>query len=183
MNIYEEKFYEEQRNEILNEGLFSIGLGALAGALIARSAYKGRIGRFFKKLFKKKDPVPYDSFKGKPSTKKEERNYDMMEDKLGDIFDAIEQKDWQEARKRYRNSKYFENDNAIKAIAMKITDVMGEPPMYIYPTGNQSYMALKTITNPKVGRAVSNAIVKALKANKSYYSDLSDIDIDTKDEA
>lgn len=178
MDIYEEKFYEEQRRELLNEGLFSIGLGALAGALIVRSASKGKINKFFKKLFKKKEPASMDSFKGKPSVKREERNYDDMETKLQEVFDAIEQKDWEEARARYRNSKYFENDDAIKAIAMKITDVLGEPPMYLYPTGNQSYMALKTITNPKVGRAVSNAIVKALRANKSYYDDLKNIDIE-----
>ena len=171
MDIYEERFYEEQRQQ-LDEGLFSIGIGALAGALIARSAYKGKINRFFRKVFKKKDKVDLESYTGKPSVEREQRNLDTMEDKLSDVFEAIQRKDWQEARKRYRNSKYFENDNAIKAIAMKITDVMGEPPMYLYPTGNESYMALKTITNPKVGRAVSNAILKSLKANKSYYNDV-----------
>lgn len=178
MDLIEEKFYEEQREIILNESFLGLGLGALAGALIARSAYKGRINRFFKKIFKKKEPAPVEEFESKASTRKEERNYSAMEEKLSDVFEAIENKDWQEARIRYRNSKYYENEDAIKAIAMKITDVMGEPPMYLYPTGNESYMALKTITNPRTGRAVSNAIIKALKTNKSYYKELKDIDIE-----
>lgn len=193
-NFLEEQFYDDLRKELLDEGAFMnaatkaatilgcanitlfAGLGA---ALIAKSTVskKGKIHKFFEKIFKRKSLKNFDLESAPASATKELDNFENMKTKLADVFKAIENKDADEARRLFKDSDYYDDADAIKAIAIKITDVYGEPPMYIYPSGNESYFALKTITNPKVGRAVSNAVLSALRRDKSYYSELKKQDL------
>lgn len=187
--ILEETYYNDLNKElVLSEGVVSkaasilgyaniAGLAGLGAAMIAKSAIskEGKIRKFLSKLFKKNKPDDFEDFsklKDKASSKRAITNADNWSVKLADVFKAIEMNDWDEASRLYKDGPYYGNEDAIKAIILKTTDVMGEPPMFVYPAGNETYFALKKIIEIKYAKAAAAAIVAALKQNKSYYNDL-----------
>ena len=88
------------------------------------------------------------------------------------VFDAVDQGDWDEAEKNFKESRYTDNTDAIKVIALAITDKIGEPPLFVYPSGNETYFVCKKILGMKYAKALAQSVVVALKQNKGYYKEI-----------
>ena len=192
--LTEDEYYNKLKMEVLDEGVFGAllkgaatllgygGLTVFAGlgaALLANSAIskEGKINRFFRRIFGKKEDLDFDSVRGKAIVKREIDKSKELRNALKDVFDAIEHSDWDEAEKNFKNSKYVENPNAIKAVALAITDKVGEPPLFVYPSGNRTYFLCKKILGMKYAKALAQSVLAALKQNKGYYKDVNDIDM------
>lgn len=192
--LTEEEFYNNLRMEVLDDNRFQtisesvatiLGFSALAllggfgGALIAKSREnkKGKIRGFFKRLFGKKKSFDFDTNKNRAVVKREQDKARIAQDRLPEVFDAIKHDDWDEAEMLFKKSNYTDNPEMIKAVAMAICDKLGEPPLYIYPTGNEAYFKCKQIVGMKYAKALTQAVIAAMRQNKSYNS-IANVDID-----
>ena len=154
-------------------------LGGFGGALIAKSREnkKGKIRGFFRRLFGKKKSFDFDYNKKRAVVKREQDKAKSAEDKIPEVFRAIRMDDWDEAETLFKNSPYTDNVDVIKAVSMAICDKLGEPPLFVYPQGNEAYFKLKKIVGMKYAKAITQALIVAMKQNKSYNS-IADADID-----
>lgn len=188
--LTEEEYYDNIRKEVLDEGFFGAlikgaatllgyaGIGAFAGiglAMIAKSTVSnhGKINNFFRRIFGKKKDLDFDAVKGRAVVKREISRSESFEDRLPEVYKAIGQEDWEEAEKLFKDSRYVDNPAAIKALAIKITDKVGEPPLFIYPQGNRTYFICKKIFGMRYAKALTQSVLAALKQNKSYTQDIS----------
>ena len=195
--LTEDEYYDNLKMEVLNEGFFGTvlkgaasalgytGLAVFAGlglVMLAKSATsrEGRINRFFRRIFGSKKNLDFDAVKGRSVVKRELSKAESYKEKLKDVFEAIDHKDWDEAERRFKASKYTEDVDAIKAVAIAITDKVGEPPLFVYPSGNETYFLCKKIVGMKYAKALANAVLAALKQNKSYHNDVREIDLDIR---
>lgn len=171
---------EEYRKQLLDEGIFAnimtkaatalgyssltlfAGLGA---ALVVKSAVskQGVIRKFFTKLFGKNKGIEFDEIKGRSVAKREIAKSQNFEDKLPVVYSAINKKDWDAAADAFKESKYSNDISAIKAIAIKIVEVVGEPPLFVGVNGNETYFILKKVVGMKYAKAISQSVVVALK--------------------
>ena len=190
--LTEDEYYDKLRMEVLDDNKFMaslnenvFGFTALAllagfgGAMLAKTANgkRSKVKGFFKRIFGKKKELDFDAIKGKSVAKREEDKAKEFKNSLKDVFEAIDHSDWDEAEKLFKDSKYTENVDAIKAVALAIADKTGEPPLFIYPTGNDTYFLCKKILGMKYAKALAQSVLAALKQNKSYYKDVNDIDM------
>jgi len=185
--ITEEEYYN-QIEDSLNEGVLGAaatalgyanltGLALFGGAILAKSAAskEGKIRKFLGKIFKRKDKLKsFEDFTGKPGSKREIAKAETWEDRMPEVFKAIKAQDWDEAAKLFQSGKYSDNEEAIKAIVIAVTDVTGEPPLFVYPSGNSTYFVLKKIIGIKYAKAATNAVLAVLKQDKNYYDGLKD---------
>lgn len=195
--LTEDEYYDNLRMQVLDEGIIGTilsraasvlgytGLTVFAGlgaVMLAKSAIsrEGKINRFFRRIFGNKKNLDFDAVKGKAVVKRELAKVESYKEKLRDVYDAIDQKDWEEAERRFKASKYTEDVDAIKAIAIAITDKVGEPPLFVYPSGNETYFLCKKILGMKYAKALANSVLAALKQNKSYHNDVRELDLDVK---
>ena len=191
--LTEDEYYDKLRLEVLDDNKFMaslnesvLGFTALAllagfgGAMLAKTAdnKQGKVKGFFKRIFGKKKSFDFDAVKGKSVVKREDEKAKEFKNSLKDVFEAIDHSDWDEAERLFKDSKYTDNADAVKAVALAITDKTGEPPLFIYPTGNDTYFLCKKILGIKYAKALAQSVLAALKQNKGYYKDVSDIDID-----
>lgn len=190
----EEKYYNDLSEKILNEGFFSNLLrgsatvlgysnlflfACLGGALLGKSAGSkdGKINKWFRKIFRKKpkdgeefpSELDFKSYKKKPATNRELEKAKEWEEKLPDLFNAIENKDWEKAKSEYQESRFFEDEELVRAIAIKIVETCGEPPLFVYPSGNEVYFNLKKVLGIKYAKAITDSVIAAMKTDKSYY--------------
>lgn len=187
--LTEEEYYDNLRKEVLDEGILSSilrGAASLLGystltmfagigaAMLAKSAVskEGKINNWFKRIFGSKKNLDFDAVKGKPVTKREYDKADDLKEKLADVYTAIEHDDFDEAERLFKASRYTEDIPAIKAVALRLTDKIGEPPLFIYPQGNRTYFACKKILGIRYAKALANSVLAALKQNKSYRQDI-----------
>jgi hypothetical protein len=187
--LSEDEYYNNIKTEVLNEGLFKtiiqgaatllgytglFTLGCFGATLIAKSAVskEGKINKFFKRIFGKKKNLDFDAVKGKPVVKREIAKAESYNERLREVFDAVEAEDWDNAERAFKASNYTDNVEAIKAVALKITDKTGEPPLFVYPQGNNTYFLCKRILGMKYAKALAQSVLAALKQNKSYYDDV-----------
>lgn len=192
--LTEDEFYDKMRMEILDDQKFQtisesvagvLGFSALAllggfgGALIAKSREnkKGKIKGFFKRIFGKKSEFDFDANKGRAVVKREQDKAKEAQERFPEVFKAIKVGDWDEAEFLFKKSNYTDNPEMIKAVAMAICDKLGEPPLYVYPSGNEAYFKCKQIVGIKYAKAITQAVIAAMKQKKSYIS-IADADID-----
>ena len=195
--LTEDEYYDKLKMEVLDEGVLSTilskaasvlgytGLTVFAGlgaALLARSAIskEGKINKFFRRVFGKKENLDFDAIKGKAVVKRENEKGKEYRTALQDTFNAINNSDWDEAERTFKASKYTENIDAIKTVALAITDKIGEPPLFVYPSGNETYFLCKKILGMKYAKALAQSVLAALKQNKSYHNDIKELDLDVK---
>lgn len=195
--LTEDEYYNNLKMEVLDEGMFGgiikgaasvlgyTGLAVFAGlgaTMLARSVVskEGKINKFFRRVFGNKKNLDFDAVKGKAVVKRELSKADSYKERLKDVYEAIDHKDWDEAERLFKASKYTEDVDAIKALAIAITDKIGEPPLFVYPSGNETYFICKKILGMKYAKALANAVLAALKQNKSYHNDVREIDLDVK---
>ena len=193
--LTEDEYYNKLRLEVLDEGILGsilkgaatllgyTGLTVFAGlgaALLAKSAVskEGKVNRFFKRVFGKNKNLDFDSIKNKPIVKREDEKAKELKNALKDVFDAIEHSDWDEAERLFKSSRYVDNPDAIKAIALAITDKVGEPPLFVYPSGNETYFICKRILGMKYAKALAQSVLVALKQNKSYHNNVKELELD-----
>lgn len=177
---------EEYRKQLLDEGAFSTivtaaatalgyssltlfaGLGA---ALVVKSSVskEGKIKKFFKKIFGKKRDIEFDDIKGKSVAKREIEKTEFYKERLHAVYKAIEAKDWDKAAELFKSSRYANDTDAIKAVAIKITEVVGEPPLFVGVNGNETYFIMKKILGMKYAKAMAQSVVTVLKRNSNYY--------------
>lgn len=187
--LTEEEYYDNLKRQVLDEGILSsllkgaatilgystitmfAGMGA---AMLARSAVskEGKINNWFRKVFGSGKNLDFDAVKGRAIVKRESNKVDDFKEKLSDVFNAIEHDDFDEAEKLFKASKYTEDVSAIKAVALKLTDKLGEPPLFVYPQGNKTYFACKKILGIRYAKSLANSVLAALKQNKSYRQDM-----------
>ena len=192
--LTEEEYYDKLMLDVLDDRRYKtisesvatlLGFSALAllggfgGALIAKSREKkqGKIKSFFKRLFGKKKEFDFDYNKKRAVVKREQDKAKSAEDKIPEVFRAIRMDDWDEAETLFKNSPYTDNVDVIKAVSMAICDKLGEPPLFVYPQGNEAYFKLKKIVGMRYAKAITQAVIVAMKQNKSYNS-IADADID-----
>ena len=188
--LTEEEYYDRLRLETLDDNRFSIIsesvagllgftalalLGGFGGALIAKSheSKKGKVKGFFKRIFGKKKEFDFDTNKNRAVVKREQDKVKDAESKIPEVFKAIRMEDWDEAERLFDASKYTDNTDVIKAIIMTISEVVGEPPLFVYPSGNDTYFKCKKVVGMKYAKAAAQAVVVAMKQQKS----LNDIDL------
>lgn len=193
--LTEEEYYNNMKMQVLDEGIFSSlikgaatllgysGLAVFAGfgaALLAKSAVskEGKINRFFRRIFGKKKDLDFDAVKGRAVVKREIDKTKEFKNALQDVFNAIDHSDWDEAERLFKDSKFSENPDAIKVIALAITDKIGEPPLFVYPSGNETYFVCKKVLGMKYAKALAQSVLAALKQNKSYHEDVKRLDLD-----
>lgn len=187
--LSEDEYYNNIKMEVLNEGIFKTiiqGAATLLGyaglftfgwfgaTLIAKSAVskEGKINKFFRRIFGKKKNLDFDAVKGKPVVKRELAKAESYSERLKEVFNAIDAEDWDNAERIFKASRYTDDTEAIKAVALKITDKTGEPPLFVYPQGNNTYFLCKRILGMKYAKALAQSVLAALKQNKSYYQDV-----------
>lgn len=192
--LTEDEFYDRMKMDILDDRKFQeaslisegvLGITALAllagfgGALIAKSSEnkKGKVKSFFKRLFGKKKEFNFDSNEHRAAVKREQEKAKTAQARFPEVFKAIEMGDWDEAEKLFKDSNYTDNTEMIKAVAMAICDKLGEPPLYVYPSGNEAYFKCKKIVGMKYAKAITQSVLAAMKQNKGYVS-IADADID-----
>lgn len=192
--LTEEEYYNDLKTQVLNEGFFSAlikgaatllgysSLAVFAGfgiALLANSATskEGKINKFFRRIFGKKRNLDFDAVKGRTVVKRETAKAGSYNEKLKEVYTAIENEDWDTAENLFKASKYTDDPGAIKAVALRITDKTGEPPLFVYPQGNMTYFLCKKILGMKYAKALTQSVLAALKQNKTYYKDVSDLDL------
>lgn len=192
--LTEDEYYDNLRMQVLDEGFFGslirgaatllgyTGIALFAGfgvALLGRSivSKEGRINKFIRRIFTKKKDLDFDAVRGKAVVKREVAKAESYNEKLKDVYEAIEHADWEEAERKFKDSRYVDDPEAIKAVALKITDKVGEPPLFVYPQGNQTYFLCKKILGMKYAKALAQSVLAALKQNKGYYKEVSDSDI------
>jgi len=100
-----------------------------------------------------------------PSIKSVESEFEKINDKyeeeLMHIYNAIEEKDWEEAKNEY---KLLNKNKEIKqCIVEKIVDVCGEPPIYINSPGNETYRVIKKIMGQQFAIQITNAFSEKIK--------------------
>lgn len=190
--LTEEEFYDKIRTEVMDDNRFRAsinesvlgfaGLALLAGfggALLAKSSEnkRGKIKNFFRRIFGKKKELDFDSIKGRAVVKREQDKAKNAEERFPEVFKAIRMGDWDEAERLFKNSEYTDNTEMVKAVAMAICDKVGEPPLYVYPSGNEAYFKCKKIVGMKYAKAITQAVLAAMKQKKSYIN-ITDTDID-----
>lgn len=192
--LTEDEYYDNLRMQVLDEGFFGslirgaatllgyTGIALFAGfgvALLGRSivSKEGRINKFIRRVFTRKKDLDFDAVRGKAVVKREVAKAESYNEKLKDVYEAIEHADWEEAERKFKDSRYVDDPEAIKAVALKITDKVGEPPLFVYPQGNQTYFLCKKILGMKYAKALAQSVLAALKQNKGYYKEVSDSDI------
>jgi hypothetical protein len=185
--------YEDKELENLEEGVLAgatkiatilgfSAMGAMAtfgGAVLVASAKRFKLGSKISKLFRKiagKDAkLNYnkgvDHLKSKTTDYKNYKNSETG-DKLTEVLKAISKRDYQEALAEYKVSGVYEKNDAIRIIALAVTEEFGEPPLYYISPGNESFQFLKRIVGPRTAKAVSDSVLYALNKNKSYFSDV-----------
>ena len=195
--LTEEEYYDNLKKQVLDEGIIGSllkgaatllgysGLTVFAGlgaAMLAKSAVskEGKVNRFFRRIFGDKKNLDFDAIKGRAVVKREDNKAKEFKMALQDVFNAIEHSDWDEAERVFKDSKYVENPDAIKAVALAITDKMGEPPLFVYPSGNETYFVCKKILGMKYAKALAQSVLAALKQNKSYHNDIKELDLDVR---
>jgi hypothetical protein len=90
-----------------------------------------------------------------------EKINDKYEEELMHIYNAIEEKDWEEAKNEY---KLLNKNKEIKqCIVEKIVDVCGEPPIYINSPGNETYRVIKKIMGQQFAIQITNAFSEKIK--------------------
>ena len=87
-----------------------------------------------------------------------------FEDRLGEVYSAIDAKDFDVAREEfYKLDKTLQNNPDVhKAIIYEITKVMKEPPLYVKSPGSECYQMIKKVLNIRVARASAAAAEQAL---------------------
>jgi len=188
--LTEDEYYDRLRMETLDDSKFSVIsesvagllgftalalLGGFGGALIAKSheSKKGKVKGFFKRIFGKKKDFDFDTNKNRAVVKREQDKAKIAEEKIPEVFKAIKMEDWDEAERLFENSKYSDNVEVIKAVIMAISEVVGEPPLFVYPSGNDTYFKCKKVVGMKYAKAAAQAVVVAMKQQKP----LSDIEL------
>lgn len=185
--LTEEEYYNNLRLEVIDDQKFQVisesvasilGFTALAmlagfgGSLIAKSREnkKGKIRNFFRRIFGKKKNFDFDENKARAVVKREQEKAKSAEARFPEVFKAIKMGDWDEAERLFKNSDYTENTEMVKAVAMAICDELGEPPLYVYPSGNEAYFKCKKILGIKYAKAITQAVLAAMKQHKGYFS-------------
>lgn len=188
--LTEDEYYDRLKLETLDDSKFSVisesvasllgftalaMLGGFGGALIAKSREnkQGRIRGFFKRIFGKKKEFDFDTNKNRAVVKREQDKVKDAESKVPEVFKAIRMEDWDEAERLFDASKYTDNIDVIKAIIMAISEVIGEPPLFVYPSGNDTYFKCKKVVGMKYAKAAAQAVVVAMKQQKP----LSDVEL------
>ena len=188
--LTEDEYYDRLKLETLDDSKFSVisesvagllgftalaMLGGFGGALIAKSKEnkKGRIRNFFKRIFGKRKEFDFDTNKNRAVVKREQDKVKDAESKVPEVFKAIRMEDWDEAERLFDASKYTDNIDVIKAVIMAISEVIGEPPLFVYPSGNDTYFKCKKVVGMKYAKAAAQAVVVAMKQQKP----LSDIEL------
>ena len=192
--LTEDEYYDNLKMQVLDEGFLGTilkgaatllgysGLAIFAGfgaAMLAKSAVskEGKINRFFRRIFGNKKNLDFDAVKGRAVVKREEDKAKAAQARFPEVFKAIEMGDWDEAERLFKNSEYTDNPEMVKAVAMAICDKVGEPPLFVYPSGNEAYFKCKKIVGMKYAKAITQAVLAAMKQKKSYVS-IADTDID-----
>ena len=192
--LTEDEYYDKLKLETLDDKRFSVisesvasilgftalaMLGGFGGALIAKSHEnkKGKVRGFFRKLFGKKKDFDFKSNEERAAVKREQEKVKSAEARLPGVFKAIRMDDWDEAERIFKNSNYTDNPEMIKAVAIAISEQTGEPPLFVYPSGNDTYFKCKKILGMKYAKALTQAVIVAMKQKKNIIS-INDVDID-----
>ena len=49
---------------------------------------------------------------------------------------------------------------------MAISETVGEPPLFVYPSGNETYFKCKKVVGMKYAKAAAQAVIVAMKQQK-----------------
>lgn len=197
-NSIREVYENKEADRLIEEGLLTglqtaasvlgfTAMGSVAAfgaAVIVASAKRAKSGsklrNFFRKLSGKKD-IDFEKGTNKLKSKHNVKNYSSYRssetaEKLEDVLKAIKERDWEEATYRFKVSGLEEDKEAIRVLALAVTEEFGEPPLYYISPGNESYQFLKRIIGPRTAKAVADSVLYALDRNKSYFTDLEIMD-------
>lgn len=172
-------------------GYSSVGLlVGWAGMLLVKGYTKlggkmvNGIRKAWQGLFKKKSPKPDEVVNNIKNMKtdqvvkmaKEKGNNErkQFEEKLKDVFDAINNEDADLAASKFKESGVKVTPIVNRVIIGEITNALGEPPIHYGNTGNDAYLFVKKILGIKVAQAAAAAVKEALKKQGSEL--ISDID-------
>ena len=181
---------EEQLDKELKEDVFgvigsalgyTIGAAALAFGgmllIIAGKKYVLKMKDLWQKIFSRKKKPNVESksaeqvmreieadAKVKSEKAKIEAKKRTYEDKLHEVYLAIESKDFNAAKEAfYQVDRNLQNSPDVhKAIIFEVTKVLKEPPLYVKSPGNTSYQAIKKLINIRVARAAASAVQQSL---------------------
>ena len=101
--------------------------------------------------------------------KQERRKLDKINDRyldeLKDLYEDIDNKNFDEARITFMelDPRVKNNLEVQRAIIAHITKVLREPPLYVKSPGNKTYQAIKKVINIKVAQASADAVKRALE--------------------
>jgi len=187
-------FLDDKEEELLDKELkedvfgvigsalgYTIGAAALAfgGTLliIAGKKYVLKMKDLWQKIFNRKKKPNVESksaeqviheiendAKVKSEKAKIEAKKRAYEDKLHEVYLAIESKDFNKAKEAfYQVDRNLQNSPDVhKAIIFEVTKVLKEPPLYVKSPGNTSYQAIKKLLNIRVARAAASAVQQSL---------------------
>lgn len=149
------------------------GLSGIGAAMIIKSAKKSeKLKKFLSKLFKgKKKEFEFNDINSNKG-KREIQTSENYAEKLKDIIESIKNNDFDEAKWRWEKGNWENDERAVKVVALELTEKLGEPPLYVYPSGNKCYFACKQIMGIKTAKALADSVVSAMVKNKSYYDDM-----------
>lgn len=193
MNFKEYAINEEVNEELLQEdvltaiGAFfgiSIGISILiwGGSLIV-SAYAKTISKIFKKTIrvwketfeaigikfnKKNSKEIYINQKKDQRVKSQVKKTDALKKKyekeLSDVFEALENKNWQKASTLLNEKKKIKNTPEVRRLIVSITtEILEEPPMYVKNSVNNCYKAIKQVYDIKTARYAAELVKRTLK--------------------
>lgn len=137
------------------------GLGKVTGKVIQmwRNLFRDLRGYVTKDSVKETiDKVGKDP-KARDQARKTERNKRAFNEELKNVYEAIENKDFNTAKDEFEKTPKFiqNNPDVYKVIIAEISRVLKEPPLYIKSPGNETYQAIKKVINIRVAKAAAYA--------------------------
>jgi len=110
-----------------------------------------------------------------------EKNKRAFNEELKEVYSAIDQKNFDEAKEAFsKTSKFIQNNPDVhKVIISEISRVIGEPPLYVKSPGNETYRAIKKVINIRVAKASAYATKIALGKN---LKNSAPVEVDSEDD-
>tara|TARA_Y100000310_G_C20568122_1_gene756593 strand:- start:465 stop:1049 length:585 start_codon:yes stop_codon:yes gene_type:complete len=184
-DFYEEKQIDKELNEDFTSligsvlGYTVVGFAvAFGGTLIALAGTKsiGILKRWWKKILSNvkdltKTPRQVITDISRDTNVKRENAkmnvaVNKYEEDIKDVLSAIKEKDFNKAKKEYTalESKYKNSPDVSKIILMKISDAVGEPPLWVTSPGNETYQAIKKILGQRIAKAAAEVTKMSLES-------------------
>lgn len=135
--------------------------GRISNSIKQAKGYKISQGDFTKFVSDKRNSPAIQQ-----ATNKMEQKRKKYEDALGEVYKAIEEKDYDLAREEYVkvSPTLRANPEVTQTIIEEITKAEGEPPIWTQTPGNATYKAIRKVTGDvKIAKAAAMAVQMELK--------------------